>query len=67
MHHLAAPEDSTKGRTVKAFVIVVNSCCLSAAPASVRGGLHAVGGVWTNATTEGAIFLGLVDMVGMAG
>ena len=68
MHHLAAPKDSTSGRTVKDFVIVVNSCCLpSLHQLLCEVVLHAVGGVWTNATTEGAISLELVDMVGMDG
>ena len=50
------------------FVIVVDSRCLpSLHQLLCEVALHAVGGVWTNATTEGAISLELVDMVGMAG
>ena len=53
---------------MKDFMIVVDSCYLpSLHQLLCEVALHAVGGVWTNATTEGAIFLGLVDMVGMAG
>ena len=68
MHHLATPKDPTSGRAVKDFVIVVSSCCLPTLHQFLgEVVLHAVGGVWTNATTEGAVSLELVDMVGMDG
>lgn len=52
---------------MKDFVAVANSCCLpSLHQLLCEVALHAVGGVWTNATTEGAISLELVDMVVMA-
>ena len=53
---------------MKDFVIVVNNRCLpSLHQLQCEVALYAVGGVWTNATTERAISLELVDMEGIAG